>query len=446
MVAQRWWVRGSSVDQRSRVADPPREGILERLGSPYSLYALDRFTEERMDMPFPTSDEMAAVGAQIYYRSLEKLLRQRAPEYAERVERPDAPPFYLKVRLDDRTSVMLTLLSRSGVWVIADPQSAQSQPRVWSADTPREVLIEALKVRVAAQLEGTPEPSPWRWDEAVTSAPTELADLLAAEGFTISSVIAGNRVVATGAELSSGQIILDALHRDGAYVRAGFEQLHVHVALKPTLGWVADVRIPDERQWRRLDLGRLITGHPSAVPGISAESLTVPRLAGTLAANASGLLGASGGEPVPSPLLGDRLVRSVPSEQSGRELASYVATQLHAMTFGDIEVRDDSVAPLRSQSFHVVWRGNPEGSLGLPELQRLNGVAAAAGKPLMVISAGHVTRRALDFADDAKAFVFRLDTRLGVLFNGNDRCAEAYLTEWTEWTEWIAPSDRATRS
>lgn len=392
-------------------------------------------------MPFPTSDEKAAFGAWMYYRSLEDLLKQQAPEYAKRIERPDTPPFYLKVRLDDHTSVLLSLLSRSGVWVIADPQSAHSPHRVWSADTPPEVLIEALKVRVTAQLDGTPEPSPWRWDEAVTSAPTELADLLAAEGFTISSVIAGNRAVATAAELSSGTIILDAPHRDGAYVRAGFEQLHVHVALKPTLGWVADVQIPGERHWRRLDLGRLITGHPSAVPGISAESLTVPRLAGTLAANASGLLGASGGEPVPSPLLGDRLVRGVPSGQSGLELASYVSAQLHAMTFGDIEVRDDLITPLRSRSFHVMWRGNPEGSLGLPELQRLNGVAAAAGKPLMVISAGHVTRRALDFADDAKAFVFRLDPRQGVLFNGNGRCAEAYLTEWSEW---ITTSNHAT--
>lgn len=394
-------------------------------------------------MPFPTSDEMAAVGAQIFYRSLENLLRQHAPEYAERIERPETPPFYLKVRLDDRTAVLLSLLSRSGVWVIADPQSAQSQPRVWAADTPPEVLIEALRVRVAAQLASTPEPSPWRWDEAVASAATELANLLAAEGFTISSVVAGNRAVATGAELSSGTIILDAPHCDGAYVRASFEQLHVHVALKQTLGWVADVRIPGESPWRRLDLGRLITGHPSAIPGISAESLTVPRLAGTLAANASGLLDASGGEPVSSPLLGGRMVRGVLPGQSGRELAAYVATQLRAMTFGDIEVHDDPIAPLWSQSLHIVWRGNQEHSLGLPEIQRLNGVAAAAGKPLMVISAGRVTRRALEFSDDAKAFVFYLDTRPGVLFNGNNRCAEAYLTDWADW---IAPSDRVTRS
>lgn len=111
-------------------------------------------------MPFPTSDEIAGFAALMHYQSLENLLRQHAPEYAERIERPEAPPFYLKVRLDDRTSVLLSLRSRSGVWVITDPQSAQSQPRIWTANTPPEVLVEALKVRVAAQLGVPRSPAP----------------------------------------------------------------------------------------------------------------------------------------------------------------------------------------------------------------------------------------------------------------------------------------------
>ncbi len=32
-----------------------------------------------------------------------------------------------------------------------------------------------------------------------------------------------------------------------------------------------------------------------------------------------------------------------------------------------------------------------------------------------------------------RAFVFALDPRLGVLFNGNDRSAEVYLTGWSDW-------------
>jgi hypothetical protein len=80
-----------------------------------------------------------------------------------------------------------------------------------------------------------------------------------------------------------------------------------------------------------------------------------------------------------------------------------------------------------------VWRAGQEDRLRLPELQRLNGVAAAAGKLLMVISAGLVTRPALSFANEARAFVLDFDPRPGVLFNGNNRCAEAYLTGWSDW-------------
>jgi hypothetical protein len=67
---------------------------------------------------------------------------------------------------------------------------------------------------------------------------------------------------------------------------------------------------------------------------------------------------------------------------------------------------------------------------------------AAAGKSLLVISAGHVTRPALDFADQAKAFVFRQDPSQGFVRVGNSRCAEAYLTEWSDW---IKTSDHVTR-
>jgi hypothetical protein len=51
----------------------------------------------------------------------------------------------------------------------------------------------------------------------------------------------------------------------------------------------------------------------------------------------------------------------------------------------------------------------------------------------MIMSARRVTRLALRFADDAEAFVFEFDPRTGVLFDGNDRYAEAYLTGWAEW-------------
>jgi len=216
---------------------------------------------------------------------------------------------------------------------------------------------------------------------------------------------------------------------DGDYVRASIGRIEVRVALKPALGWVADVLMPGESHWRRLDLERLATGQPSVVPGVPAESLDVPRLARTLSAAVAELASTPGSESLSSAAL-----LPVPSGRSrSSELVSGVAAQLHAMAFGDIEVHDDPVAPLRSRTFHIVWRASQDDRLTLPELQRLYGVAAAAGKLLIVISAGHVTRPALSFANKARAFVFNFDPRPGVLFNGNDRCAEAYLMGWSEW-------------
>jgi hypothetical protein len=383
-----------------------------------------------VDVPLPISDEMAGFAEFMRFKSLEDLLRQRAPEYAERIERPDTAPLHLKIRLDDGTGVLLGWLSKlPGAWVIIDPQSAQSVARVWSLDTPDEVLIEALRVRAAARLAGASEPVPWRWGEAVESEATQLGELLEAEGFSIVSVVAGNRVFAVKPETSDGAMVWIAPASDGDYVRASIGRAEVRVALKPELGWVADVLMSDESHWRRLDLGRLLTGQPSVVPGVLGESRDVPLLARTLATAITEFASTSGGESLSSAAL-----LPPPSARSrSSELASGVASQLHAMAFGDIEVHDDPVAPLRSKTFHVAWRASEEDRLRLPELQRLNGIAAAAGKLLMVISAGLVTRPALSFADEARAFVFDFDPRPGVLFNGNSRCAGAYLTGWSDW-------------
>lgn len=386
-------------------------------------------------MPFPTSGEMAAFAALMQYRSLEDLLRKRAPEYAERIERPDTQPLFLKIRLDDGGSgVMLHFMSRlPGAWIISDLQSALIRPRVWGLDTPPEILVDALKARAAARLADVPEPAPWRWDEATESAQTKLADLLGSEGFDVTSVVAGNRVASDGSLTRDGYAVRIAPRSEGGYVRANFGKIQVHVALKPALGWIADVLMPDDLQWRRLDLGQLLTGQPSVMPGVPAGSLDVPLLARTLAEAVAPLL-VPPDDRSPSTLLAGDLFPPASSARSDSEgLAPFVAAQLRAMAFGDIEPWEDPVTPLRSQSFHIVWRGNQDSGLGRPDLERFNGIAAAAGKSLLVLNAGGASRPALSFSNEAKAFVFRLDPSYGILRSGNDRSAEAHLTNWTEW-------------
>jgi hypothetical protein len=253
--------------------------------------------------------------------------------------------------------------------------------------------------------------------------------LLEAEGFSIVSIVAGNRVFAVKPQAPDGAIVWIAKASDGDYVRASIGRAEVRIALKPALGWVADALMSGESRWRRLDLGQLITGQPSVAPGVPAKVLDVPVLARTLAAAVTDLANPPGSESLSSAAL-----LPPPSARSrSSELASGVAAQLHAMAFGDIEVHDDPVAPLRSETIRIMWRANQEDRLGLPELQRVNGIAAAARKRLIVISAGLVTRPARSFADEARACVFALDPRPGVPFNGNNRSAEAYLTGWSDW-------------
>lgn len=65
------------------------------------------------------------------------------------------------------------------------------------------------------------------------------------------------------------------------------------------------------------------------------------------------------------------------------------------------------------------------------EIQRLNGLAAAAGddlpKRLIVITSGGLTRPAADFADKAKVYAFRLNRATGRLTALNSLADEALL-------------------
>lgn len=376
-------------------------------------------------MPFPTHDEVAGVGAFLYYQSLENLLRRRAPEYADRIERPDARPFYLGIRLGDGAKVLLAQAGRA--WAVAGPQT-RSRPRLWSPGTPGEVLIDALREQASACLTGEPEPSPWCWDEAEESAQTRLAGHLVATGFDVKSVVSWNRAFAdddSGTPLNPA--IRIAPRSDGAFVRARRGQLDVHVALKPSLGWIADIRMPEDPHWRRLDLAQLLTGRSSLAPGIASSMVDVPMLARVIASAVDGLLTTSN---TPPPLAVSPLSPVGEGPANGDRRPRVAAGQLHTMGFGDVQVQDVPGSPLHSDTFHISWRDREEDSLGKPDLERLIGRSAAEGKSLIVVSGGRVTRDALAVANRSRAsvFVFNLDPRDGLLFGGNDRSAEAYLT------------------
>ncbi|MCF2126258.1 hypothetical protein L1I79_07335 [Strepomyces sp. STD 3.1] len=407
---------------------------------------------------------VAAFGRHLHFKSLEQALCERHPELADRVHFDDANRLmYLKVTLSGRQSVALAQvrMEYSIVWAVLDPV-LNSEPSLWPLDTPDEVLVDALYAVASAHLTGVPVSSPWRWNECEPSDMTELADLLDARGVRVRRVAAGNGYFPYGPRHSPKLDIVGG--HDGCFVEAEFPDAFVRASLKPALGWLVDVYLAECGAWGRVDLGWNLWRSTRPAPGIPRADASVADIADVLG---KGLKAwdvevscepVGSGEPVPpgrrsewqeslfadeaalpEPLddfdveLGHFIEPSTPRASrrptSPRHVTDTVLDQLTAFGFGDVE-EGDAESPIRSDTFHVEWHDRAK-NLSTSEVQRLNGLAAAAGedvpKRLIVVTTAGISRPAADFADTAKAFVFCVDHTAGKLMALNARAREALL-------------------
>ncbi|MEU8654173.1 hypothetical protein [Streptomyces sp. NPDC048737] len=415
-------------------------------------------------MPFPPGDMVAAFGRHLHFKSLEQALCERHPELADRVHFDDVNRLmHLKVTLSGGRSVGLAQvrMGYSIVWAVIDPV-LNSEPSLWPLDTPDEVLVDALHAVASAHLADVPVASPWRWNESEPSDMTQLADLLDAQGVRVRRVAAGNGYFPYGPRHSPKLDIVGG--RDGSFVEAEFPDAFVRVSLKPALGWLVDVYLAECGAWGRVDLAWNLWRSTRPAPGIPRADASVTDIADVLG---KGLTAwdvevscepADRGEPAPTghrsewqeSLFADE---AAPSEWLGhvdldidqldeeagprtsrrspspRHITDTVLEQLTAFGFGDIEEGDAEV-PIRSDAFHIEWR-NRSRDLSTSEVQRLNGLAAAAGedvpKRLIVITTSGISRPAAAFADTAKAFVFFVDPTADKLVALNSRAQEALL-------------------
>lgn len=420
-------------------------------------------------MPFPPSDMVAAFSRHLHFKSLEQALCERHPELAGRVRFDDANLLmHLKVMLSGERSVALAQvrMGYSVVWAVVDPE-LDSEPSVWPLNTPDEVLVDALHAVAAAHLTGEPVPSPWRWNESEPSDMTELADLLDARGVRVRRVAAGNGYFAYGPRHSPELDIVGG--RDGCFVEAEFPDSFVRVSLKPALGWLVDVYFEGCGAWGRVDLGWNLWRSTRPGPGVPRATASVADIADVLGKGPNAwdvevsCVPADRRNPVPvghrsewqdslfadvtAPpawpggvgvgRLDDAEPRTLPHPPGPRRITDLVLDQLSAFGFGDVEEGDAEV-PIRSDAFHIEWHSRAK-SLSTSEVQRLNGLAAAAGddvpKRLIVITTSGISRPAAAFADDAKAFVFLLDSTTDKLVSLNSRAKEAMLPH-------TAPADR----
>ncbi|WP_329584594.1 restriction endonuclease [Kitasatospora sp. NBC_01250] len=195
-------------------------------------------------------------------------------------------------------------------------------------------------------------------------------------------------------------------------------------------GWSADVR-RDERGAvsRRLDLGELLFGEPSVVPGVGSGRVSRARLAEVLAE----LVGLPRVLTVDGRSVGrEGLPAQLPQTDTrpeGSTLVDRVARELTRMGFADV-VPDSTCSRLESDIFRVEW-WNRSKSVGLGDVQRLYGSAAARRRRLMVVTENSATRPARAFADDAGVYVFVVDPGDRRLAACNDLAREVVLDEST---------------
>ncbi|MFI1068528.1 hypothetical protein [Streptomyces puniciscabiei] len=361
---------------------------------------------------FPTSDMLTAFSNYLHFQGLEQTFRERHPELAERVRAEDSHGrMFVKVTLSGKRGVVLSLtrMGHSTVWTVVEPV-LDSVPSVWPVGTPDEVLVDALHAVATAHLTGQPIASPWRWNESEPSEMTELADRLDARDVRVLRVAAGNGYFPYGPRHEL-RLAVTARH-ERSFLEARCDEAFVRVSLKPTLGWMVDVHTPQWEGWRRMRLGQCLGRRSSPSPGVPRTDASVEEI--------TELLGQ-----------GPRAWETEPpwehSSLDRSRLTTAVLEQLTAIGFADLS-EGTADAPIESEAFHIEWRDSTK-NMSAPEMQRLGGLAAAAGedlpKRLILITRGGLTRPAAAFADQAKAFVFHLDRTTGRLRPVNTRAEEA---------------------
>ncbi|MER6168144.1 hypothetical protein [Streptomyces violaceorubidus] len=382
---------------------------------------------------------VAAFGNFLHFQSLESTFLKRHPKWADRVEFNAAGPFFLKVNLSGGRSVALARVNyqHQVAWTIVDP-SLHSDPSVWALDTSVEVLVDALYAHAAAHLFDTPVPSPLRWDEGEPSDMTQLADLLDARGVRVRRVVAGNRWFARGSR-SNPELVL-VREAAGAYVDAELADAFVRISVKPALGWMVDAYIRDWGAWGRVDLARSLWDQSAAAPGVSRLTVSVDEVADVIGKGPAHWGTSFPWEPVRRSATRGRVPSMrqdslFPTEEpepdalalfeddaapdpstsvtaAGRGIPRAVVDQLNMLGFGAVTT-GDFATPIYSAGFDVQIRDGGTKDLSLSEMERLNGLAAAAGedlpKRLILVTGAGISRPAAAFADKAKAFVFHID-------------------------------------
>lgn len=382
-------------------------------------------------MGFPTSDMISAMSWYWKFQSLRELLLERHPEWSSRVSIPDGKNI-LKVTLADESGrgvgLCVVRASYTQVWTVIDGMDVlHGNSLMWPLeDTSDETLVDSLHACAVSAKRGEPLPSPWRWNEAESSELTALADLLAERGVTVECVTARNPYRALRSGLTDFTVEI-AESWEGQFLEARTDDMDVRVSLKPALGWLVDVRYDQEGVWRRVDLGAWLNGQcDSPEPGVSQDEIDLSQLADFVAFEIHHIDALEDWRfETESYEAGDGHAGPSSSKLPPHQLTEAVVGQLVGWGFGDVsEGKGDPL--FVSDHFWIEWKeGNS--SLSTSTLQRLNGIAAAESRRLMLLTTWGITGPAATFADRARAYVFHVRQDTGELTPMNRRALETRL-------------------
>lgn len=361
-------------------------------------------------MSFPSSDDMAAVGSLLRHHGLYDRITARRPDLADRIESKDGLTSVISVAIDQTRKVFITeghLKSAVGswpVWLIGDPSSSL-RPRLWSVLTDEDTLADAFLERVDAWLERRPESSPWRYDEPSISAIVALADILADEGFVASHVVANNRMRGVYRDGDYRLVVTDySDSRDFLTVPTADGELRVYRTA--AFGWLANRRSAAE--WHRVDLGRSLTGHVSALPGVTETSTTVADVAAALLPLLPSPSGTSS-----SDMSIDPMPDSSTPPQGAFERS---VCELHRLGFRDIAAEHSGPeSRLTSEALHLVhWSRDIAVSVGAVKQHFAD--AVVTGRRMLLVSDCRMTKPAMRFAEQAGVLVLSRDPANGAIW------------------------------
>jgi hypothetical protein len=325
---------------------------------------------------------------------------------AEVTHHPQQPlPQYISIPLPAGGQVMLYFHSK-GAWMVARPLGPHEPGELtaWPLETPQATLLDIAAEAARASLERRPLRSPYCWGRAEHSVISELADALVARG-----VPAGDIHVprALRPDIKSNKLVGDGGHSERLVLLEETEAAQAEVALRPGLGWTADLEVLDDPGSRgRMDVRFAVYHVREPRPDMPLGELPVDDLAGLLlewwAAD------------LETPNKWGRLWRYAPTPRRSDlyygDLDDHwaLSSWFHWCGFTDVQPQKAGRGVQLSGKHLLVHLHSAASSAGLSVVQRVQGQASVTASRAAVISPAGFTRQARRWADDAGVALFGL--------------------------------------